>query len=120
MPEGNPMRGSVLGLLLLASAGTCFAQDAAPRVDFTCPACDRPHIWGDVDYLLWWVRPGSAPPLVTTGPASDAFPGALDQPGTRVLFGGGNGLGYAPSSGVRLTLGTWLDPERRWGVLASG
>lgn len=96
------MRAHGLGLLLLLTvAGPGLAQEAC-----------RPRVWGGVDYLLWWVRPGAAPPLVVTGTAADPFPGALDQPGTRVLFGGNTGLAPDASSGVRLNLGTWLDNER--------
>jgi hypothetical protein len=72
-----------------------------------------------VDYLLWWVRKGNVPPLVVTGSQADAFPGALDQPGTRVLFGG-DGLDYGTFNGLRLNLGGWLDQDRRFGLEAGG
>jgi hypothetical protein len=68
---------------------------------------------------LWWIRKGGSPPLVVTGPPTDDFPGALDQPHTQVLFGN-NGLDYGTFNGVRLQLGAWLDRQSRWGVEASG
>jgi hypothetical protein len=117
------MKRSVWGLLLiLATAqGTSFAQDTTPspsgltppRLSFQPAATEvsalpasEPYepssrIWGSADYLLWWVRRGHVPPLVVTGSTADPFPGALDQPGTQVLFG-------------------WLDRERRFGVEAGG
>ncbi len=62
------------------------------------------------EYLLWWTKNDTTPPLVTTAPASvngsPAF-GALGQPGTTVLFGGG--LDRNPFSGGRFALGYYLD-----------
>jgi len=56
--------------------------------------------------------------LVTTGSAADTVPGALLQPGTRVLFGGdelNNGL----RSGYRLTADYWFCPCQLYGIEAS-
>jgi hypothetical protein len=136
------MKRSVLGLLLiLATAqGKCLAQAPAssapgqieiPRLSFQAPTGDpsgKPagtpyepptRVWGSAEYLLWWARHGNVPPLVVTGSAADPFPGALDQPGTRVLVGG-QGLDYGAFNGLRLNLGAWVDPERRFGVEAGG
>src|SRR5947209_20342763 len=105
------MKRSVGGLVLILTAaqGQCFAQDSAPSPSRSVPAAtlsfqpvssepvikpaevpNEPglRIWGTAEYLLWWVRRGNVPPLVVTGSATDPFPGALEQPGTRVLFGG--------------------------------
>jgi hypothetical protein len=76
--------------------------------------------WTRAEYLLWWVTDSPVPiPLVTSGNPADALPGALDQPGTRVLFGN-SGVGYRGFSGLRITLGTWLDPEELFGIEGSG
>src|SRR5687767_11670098 len=102
------MRGLGLGLLLLTTATAAVGQEpAAPDAVASCfrrdpESCPAPRIWGGADYLLWWVRKSPAPPLVVTGDPADAFPGALDQPGTRVLFGGDTGLDYGATSGLRL------------------
>jgi hypothetical protein len=80
--------------------------------------CAGPRFWGDVDYLLWWIRRAGAPPLVTTGGPTDAFPGAIDQATTRVLFG--NHLSDGTFNGMRLSLGAWLDREQRIGLEAVG
>src|SRR5208283_6095108 len=48
----------------------------------------QPVIWASSDYLFWWSKNAPAPvPLVTTGSLADPIPGALGQPGTKVLFG---------------------------------
>jgi hypothetical protein len=73
----------------------------APQPENNC-------FYGKTEYLLWWMKGNKLPPLVTTGSANDTRPGAIGQPGTVVLFGG---QAEDPSSfsGVRATLGFWLD-----------
>jgi hypothetical protein len=69
-----------------------------------------PRVALGVEYLLWWLKPGSIPPLVTAGAATDPIPGALGQPGTSVLLGDRIAVGGA--SGVRVSGTYWiLDPE---------
>src|ERR1700722_4071730 len=81
--------------------------------------------WGSAEYLLWWTKSAPLPvPIVTTGSAAVGFPtlntaGAIGSPGTRVLLGGSN-LNYDAFSGMRISLGTWLNPEETCGVEASG
>ena len=64
------------------------------------------------EYLMWWDKAGSAPPLVTTSPAgtAQAQAGVLGQTGTTVLFG--DGLSFGTASGARFTLGRVADPVR--------
>jgi len=78
------------------------------------------RFWATAEYLLWWTNGGSAPPLVTTGPALpiNPVPGSLAAPGTAVLFGGDAGSGN-PFSGGRFTLGLWCDDAQSIGVDAS-
>ncbi len=63
-------------------------------------------VWLDVEYLLWWTKANQLPPLLTLGAPGDGLPGALDQPGTSVLYGGNvdNGL----RSGGRVRGGMWF------------
>lgn len=76
--------------------------------------------WFSAEYLLWRITSGATPPLVATGNPADAFPGALGQPGTRVLFGGNNAMDYGGISGMRLGTGIWLGPRALWGLEGSG
>jgi hypothetical protein len=69
---------------------------------------DLHHLWFDIDFLLWWVKPGPSPnPLVTTGSPNDAPPAALGQPNTVILYGGHN-IDYDSFSGARASVGYWL------------
>jgi len=80
-----------------------------------------PSFWVNSEYLLWWIKDGPLPvPLLTTGNPNDSVPGALGQPGTQTLLGGGNGLGYGTFSGLRVSAGGWLDANRTFGVEGSG
>ncbi|CAN5195571.1 hypothetical protein BH11PLA2_BH11PLA2_40910 [soil metagenome] len=64
-----------------------------------------PRYWVSAEYLLCWVRDGSAPPLVTTG--TPASRGILGVPGTRTISG--DNLGYGTRSGGRFNAGTWIN-----------
>jgi hypothetical protein len=78
------------------------------------------RLWLTADYLFWWVKRAPQPnSLVVTGPVTDAFPGALDQPNTQVLFGG-KGFGFNPFSGARLSGGLWGGPDNRIGLEIGG
>ena len=77
-----------------------------------------PRLWGGAEYLLWWTSRPFVPALVTTGDPLDPTPGALGQPGTRILFGEGR-IDLGTYSGVRATLGGWIDDEGRFGAEAS-
>jgi hypothetical protein len=81
------------------------------------------RFWFEGEYLLWRLKSGpSRVPLVTTGDTGDAFPGALGQPGTSVLYGNEN-FGFNALSGGRFGLGFWLQEDRtsaaevRWFLL---
>jgi hypothetical protein len=72
------------------------------------------------EYLLWGIRDGRVPPLVTTTPSVDGITtGALGAPGTTLLFGGSR-LDQELQSGGRLTAGYWFDPCENWGIEGSG
>lgn len=81
------------------------------------PADARGRIWGGAEYLLWWVEGQRIPALVTTSPlgAAPAEAGVIGLPGTSVLFGD-SVFHDGARSGVRLTIGTWLDSCRSCGV----
>jgi hypothetical protein len=89
------------------------------------PGVSPPNtFWFGADYLLWWTKRGPLTvPLVTTDTSAVLPPlftaGRLDQPTTAVLFGG-NGLNYGNTSGVRATLGGWLNEAQTFGLECSG
>jgi hypothetical protein len=68
------------------------------------------RVWVEAEYLLWWTKGASVPPLVTTGPAFPLTPspGSFAAPGTVVLFGG-DGSNRGPQSGGRFAVGFWND-----------
>lgn len=75
--------------------------------------------WGNVEYLLWWVKNGPLPPaLVLTGDPNTPNPGALNAGGLPVP--GVSSVNYGPLSGVRATVGGWLNSDGTLGVEASG
>lgn len=110
----------IAGLLFLA-AGAVQAQGdgtADSLVDFASEPLPQPMVWARGEYLLWWIKDGPLPPLVTLGNPADALPGALGQPGTRLLIGGSD-TDYGVRSGGRFTTGAWLDEEQLWGLEAN-
>ncbi|MEI8371265.1 MAG: BBP7 family outer membrane beta-barrel protein [Planctomycetota bacterium] len=68
----------------------------------------RDRLWFRGEALLWWLRGGQTPPLLTTssGTTSQAEAGVL--PGATVLFGDQE-LNTGLHAGSRLTFGLWLD-----------
>jgi hypothetical protein len=78
-----------------------------------------PRVWASTDYLAWWIRPAQlTAPLVTVNP-NPATIAALNEPGTRILAGGRD-VGLGTFSGMRATLGGWLDDEASLGLEVSG
>jgi hypothetical protein len=82
------------------------------------------RIYGDADFMLWWVRNGPSPPLLTTAPnngqnANGLTGGIMGQPGTRVLFDG-NQLNYGTFTTGRAKIGFDFGPDDFWSVEAGG
>ena len=75
------------------------------------------RIWGGVEYLLWWNKNRTVPVLATTSTDGTPFgqAGVIGQPGTSVLFGGGK-YDDDVASGIRGSLGLWLDQRQTVGV----
>ena len=75
------------------------------------------QFWARADYLMWFTSGMRLPPLVTTSPVGTpvANAGVLGQPGTTVLYGDST-VGDDGRSGVRATVGMWLDCCHQWGV----
>jgi hypothetical protein len=110
------------------NGATAHGHLATPPFDLTSAAecaSDYPF-WIQTEYLLWHVTNAPLPiPIVTTGDPNVGFDpnladtvntaGALGQPGTQALLGGGN-FRFPALSGVRLTLGGWISPDQRLGI----
>jgi hypothetical protein len=78
---------------------------------------DRLHV--DVEYILWWLREGRVPALLTT--SSPASAGILGRPDTRVLYGDDrletrHGDRF---NGVRISLDYWLNECETLGIEGS-
>lgn len=73
------------------------------------------QLWGNFEILAWWRSGRNTPPLVTTGSAADAAPGALGEPGTQLLFGGER-IGDRIRPGARGSLGVWFGPYETVGL----
>jgi hypothetical protein len=86
-----------------------------------CGTCDgsSERFWVSADYLLWWTKHSPMPvPVATVGSINDVIPGALGEPGTRVIFGGSD-INYDSANGGRISLGVRLDPEGKIGLEGS-
>ncbi len=75
------------------------------------------RLWFRGDALLWWLKGGGTPPLLTTSPGStaQAQAGVLGQPNTTVLFGDQE-LNTGLHAGSRLNFGLWLDNCEQSGI----
>ena len=80
--------------------------------------CCRPScFWGDVEYLMWWRRGPSLPPLVTTSTPNtvQTAAGILGLNSTNVLYGNED-VGNGARPGGRFSLGVWCDDSQCWGL----
>jgi Putative beta barrel porin-7 (BBP7) len=113
--EVMPAPGCAIGGSL-PSPG-CAGGECLPAACGESPCGPPGRVWAEADYLLWWMKGASLPPLVTTSPAGtpQARAGVLGVPGTVVLFGGSD-VNADLHSGGRFTLGTWLDDSQRFGI----
>jgi hypothetical protein len=72
---------------------------------------DNRRVWAQANFIHWWVRRDSTPPLITTGNPANPAVGTIGNPDTGILLGNG-AIGPKEFSGIQATLGIWLDPER--------
>jgi hypothetical protein len=85
-----------------------------------CSACTRTYdTWGSVEFLMWWGKGTSLPPLVTTSLPGTARPdaGVLGRTSTSILFGDELAANKMQGGG-RVAAGIWLDPDHN--VAAGG
>lgn len=75
--------------------------------------------WLETDYLLWTSkRAPLSVPLLTSADLNDPLPGALGQPGTKILMGN-KSVDFGWRSGFRVTLGGWLESCQKIGFEGS-
>lgn len=120
----SPMMDSSMGSYVESACGTGSCGGCNSCCDDMCcePACVGPlqsllmRMSFRAEAPLFWRRPQSTPPLVTTAPdtTDSATAGRLGQAATQVLRGGIFDDGV--HAGVRFTVSTWLDPQQYKGV----
>ncbi len=100
----------------LACAPLACDADGSGRFCFD-DCCGPPthRFWASAEYLAWWVKGQTLPPLVTVGNPSDNVPGALGQGGTTVIYGGDH-VADDFRSGARFRAGWWFDDEHTVGI----
>jgi hypothetical protein len=96
-----------------SDAPCCITGDGACCLDGCCACGDSYRLYGGVEYLLWWVSGMKLPPLVTTSPPTSL--GVIGMPGTTLVIGGNDAVDPM-RSGLRATIGWWIDPEQTWAV----
>ena len=100
------------------------AEEAAARAPKHAETItSHPHwVWANFDYALGWIRPrGIGIPLLTTGSVADPIPGALGQPGTRILLGAGGADSFdlGTFNGIRPEIGFFLDDHHHLSIEAT-
>lgn len=95
--------------------GICYPETGA--CGLACGGCYPCYSWGSIDFVYMWRKAQTYPPLVTTNPigTAAAAAGALDNPNTRILFGG-NTLDAYPMPGGRAEFGIWANQCQTVGV----
>jgi hypothetical protein len=98
--------------------GPCTPECAEERLNGLCGPPGR--LWAEADFLLWFPRGDSLPPLVTASPAGTprTAAGVLGQPNTTVLFGNQR-VNDDIAPGFRVRVGTWIDCQQLWGIEGS-
>lgn len=78
------------------------------------------RFFAGADFLLWWLKEGSSPALLTTSlPVQPPSDGAFGRPGTAVLYDG-NDLTANPFCGGRFFGGFWLNDQQSTGIEGRG
>jgi hypothetical protein len=113
-----------------AQPATPAAPAANPAPDVSIRQTPMQRLYGGFEYLHWWVK--GAPlsvPLLTTGPDVEPIEGGfIKSSEVTILYGapfspavGGNNTQSFPGlSGGRITIGYWLDDQRRYAIEGEG
>ncbi|MCC6421374.1 MAG: BBP7 family outer membrane beta-barrel protein, partial [Gemmataceae bacterium] len=130
---GVPVGVMPEGAVVLGGDGSCLGDGCCLGGDVCCPPCDPccgdpcglfgpccgvgsccpfGRVYGSAEYLMWTVKDGSSPPLVTAGPPGSG--GSLAA-GSTVLYGGDDAFNYNIFSGGRFNLGFCI-PRHNLGI----
>lgn len=74
--------------------------------------------WFSAEYLLWTQKGMNLPELATANSNGIGQSPALGNPGTSVLFGGGDDYVEGSLNGLRLSMGFFLDHCHEWSIAA--
>ena len=103
--------------------GCCDCWDGCSGCDYGCGCEERNRFYVSGEYLMWWTKGDTLPPLITLGSASDfaaGLPaGSIVLPGTQTIFGGAD-YNAGMRSGARLMAGLWFGDDHLLGVEAGG
>ena len=107
------LAASLQGGEVVVTDDPAYQSQSPPDYSAAClpaPCAPAPRLWVRADYLMWWTKGMSVPPLVTTSPENTLRPqaGVLGEPGTTVLLGDERLLDDMRWGG-RLQVGGWLD-----------
>jgi hypothetical protein len=122
-PETVPPWGRELGGITPISAQEPHKEGAEPKE----PAAEngaengegerRPLFWVESEYLFWFTRKSTVPILLTRGQTTVPRPGALDQVGTKFIYG--DSIDFKDRSGARFSAGIPFGPDGMFGVEAT-
>jgi hypothetical protein len=76
------------------------------------------RIWVKPEYVLGFIHSSRLPPLLTTGLTTDASPGAIGNPYTKILYGD-TPVDFQDRSGFRITVGGVINVERSFSIEGS-
>ena len=97
---------------------TCGSVDGC-----SCGCYPGHRFYASAEYLGWFTSGSRLPPLLTSSPSPDPTnnprTGAIDSPGTQVVYGNNTVAGEF-RSGARIMAGYWLDDERCLGFELGG
>lgn len=122
VPATKPATPLTAGSWGCGEVGSAACGPDACCIDAPClDGCWQPYrLWANAEYLLWRIKDGTGPALVSTSPAGtpQSQAGVLGTPGATVLFAG-NDLAYSDRSGGRFSGGVWFGCEQRLGLEGS-
>ena len=93
-----------------SSCGACSGESCQSGCQCVSCCC-RPfqdRLWVHGDYLMWWTKGMSYPPLVTTSTTATDL-GVMGARTTSTLYGNDN-PGMTAASGYKIDIGYWLNP----------